>query len=835
MVGNDGHPFKGTFDGGGHTLTVDMGGNWADRALFYQIEDATIKNLNVAGAITLDRYRAATFAVFVSGNCTIQNCWSNVSVGTVSSYDYNGTRDGGAMVNFVKSGATINITDCAFTGCIYYLGSSRGGGGGMVGWADSGATANLTRCLFAPSNIEFLYTPHYSYYMFVMGSVRGNLNKCYYNATAAASSLIIEGTDASGMNNTQLLAALGSNWQIVGSDLVPKKLTQAISPIVDPVFTHVTLDNSTDAQARQTVSFSGGSFRGTYSPFAAADISDMLFDAHNADNSAFQAALSPIPPTPDSFVGWYTNTALTTPATVIPFDEYGNATLYTKWAVLELSDASDNNGAIMTAAASGINYDRITLSGRTLYRDGDWNTICLPFELSASQITASSLAGAVIKELDGTASNLTDGTLTLKFNDATAIEAGKPYIIRWEVTPDLVINSDGDWNTFAAAVSSGTTYEGQLVQLGADISVSNMVGGTFKGTLDGAGHTITANLSGNGDGTALFREISGATIQNVKVEGTITTSGQRPATFAAFVTGSSTIKNCWSTVDVSSTISNNWVDGGAFVARVNANKTLNISDCAFTGSVAYSSTANEGGGMVGWAQGGATANLTRCLFAPASLTMSNAEDKTYIFVSGAARGNLTDCYYNNTAKGSILQNEGTDASEMSNADLLSALGSNWQESGGKVVPKMTARVHFVTTAPVFSAVTVTATEPTTVSFTGGKFVGTYSPFEVNTSNIDEIIYLGSENIIGYASAPRTLRAFRAHFEVPTSSGARAMTRTVVNFGDGSENTTGIYENLGFNDRNVENEAWYSLDGRRLQGRPTAKGLYIHNGRKEVVR
>ena len=29
--------------------------------------------------------------------------------------------------------------------------------------------------------------------------------------------------------------------------------------------------------------------------------------------------------------------------------------------------------------------------------------------------------------------------------------------------------------------------------------------------------------------------------------------------------------------------------------------------------------------------------------------------------------------------------------------------------------------------------------------------------------------------------------------------------------------------------------WYTLDGRRLSGRPAQKGLYIRNGRKEVIR
>jgi hypothetical protein len=31
------------------------------------------------------------------------------------------------------------------------------------------------------------------------------------------------------------------------------------------------------------------------------------------------------------------------------------------------------------------------------------------------------------------------------------------------------------------------------------------------------------------------------------------------------------------------------------------------------------------------------------------------------------------------------------------------------------------------------------------------------------------------------------------------------------------------------------EGWYSLDGRKLDGEPTKKGLYIHNGKKFVIK
>ena len=31
-----------------------------------------------------------------------------------------------------------------------------------------------------------------------------------------------------------------------------------------------------------------------------------------------------------------------------------------------------------------------------------------------------------------------------------------------------------------------------------------------------------------------------------------------------------------------------------------------------------------------------------------------------------------------------------------------------------------------------------------------------------------------------------------------------------------------------------NDDWYNLEGRKLQGCPTKKGVYLHNGRKVIV-
>ena len=85
----------------------------------------------------------------------------------------------------------------------------------------------------------------------------------------------------------------------------------------------------------------------------------------------------------------------------------------------------------------------VTLAGRTLYKDGKWNTICLPFDLN---ISGSILDGNNVDVRTLSSSNFdhSTGVLTLNFTsegDVTKLDAGTPYIIKWSKTnesdPDL--------------------------------------------------------------------------------------------------------------------------------------------------------------------------------------------------------------------------------------------------------------------------------------------------------------------------------------------------------------------------------------------------------------
>ena len=90
----------------------------------------------------------------------------------------------------------------------------------------------------------------------------------------------------------------------------------------------------------------------------------------------------------------------------------------------------DNTEALTTYNGRSMN---VAFTGRTLYKDGSWNTLCLPFYVE--DISGSPLAGATVKEL--TDASFADGTLTLTFADAASIKAGQAYLVKWDSGTDL--------------------------------------------------------------------------------------------------------------------------------------------------------------------------------------------------------------------------------------------------------------------------------------------------------------------------------------------------------------------------------------------------------------
>jgi hypothetical protein len=112
-------------------------------------------------------------------------------------------------------------------------------------------------------------------------------------------------------------------------------------------------------------------------------------------------------------------------------------------AMPALRDNADNTDMInyLATLPTSIGTYSVSLSGRTFYKDGYWNTLCLPFDLD--DFTGTPLEGATVMKLDisNTGFNRTTGTLTLNFVEKNEITAGFPYIVRWG-TPENPAGTD---------------------------------------------------------------------------------------------------------------------------------------------------------------------------------------------------------------------------------------------------------------------------------------------------------------------------------------------------------------------------------------------------------
>ena len=67
---------------------------------------------------------------------------------------------------------------------------------------------------------------------------------------------------------------------------------------------------------------------------------------------------------------------------------------------------------------------------RNLYRDGYFNTLCLPFSMSAAEIDASPIAGVQVYEY--VRAEKTSSGLDIYMRPVKTITAGVPYLVRWE-------------------------------------------------------------------------------------------------------------------------------------------------------------------------------------------------------------------------------------------------------------------------------------------------------------------------------------------------------------------------------------------------------------------
>ena len=183
MAGSGKYPFKGTFDGDGHTLTFNHTASAPYGAPFQNTDGATIRNLHVTGLIEGGNWNYMGGLVgSANGKLTIENCRVSTQISTTFDSNTLSANVGiGGFVGLLSSQYNqCHITGCVFDGLIYNPNTwnQTYGCGGFVGCFSQYGYAILEDCLF----IEGQYDNNGGKHELLWG-YDNNMNSTFFHRT----------------------------------------------------------------------------------------------------------------------------------------------------------------------------------------------------------------------------------------------------------------------------------------------------------------------------------------------------------------------------------------------------------------------------------------------------------------------------------------------------------------------------------------------------------------------------------------------------------------------------------------------------------------------------
>ena len=197
--------FRGTFDGQGHTLTINYvtaqmptAQKFFGCAPFGYVIDGTIRNLHIAGTIVSSHEGVAGLIGYADGNTLIENCYSSVNF-TFNTYDALG---GAGFVYYTHNDASVlTIRDCIYDGTIS---GQRGYNAGFVVWYPR------STCEISNSLVTATISESYDCCTFIRPNTSNyTLTNCYYK-TPLGKAQGIQAT-ADDLSNGTTTAALNNN------------------------------------------------------------------------------------------------------------------------------------------------------------------------------------------------------------------------------------------------------------------------------------------------------------------------------------------------------------------------------------------------------------------------------------------------------------------------------------------------------------------------------------------------------------------------------------------------------------------------------------------------
>ena len=271
-------------------------------------------------------------------------------------------------------------------------------------------------------------------------------------------------------------------------------------------------------------------------------------------------------------------------------------------------------------------------------------------------------------------------TYALNFGNFTAttpVTADKTVDVGVDVSGTFPIATKDDWKEFCGVVNNGVTaVDAKLtadVNLGTEVVWVGDNYNQYGGTFDGQGHTLSFDWTSQGD-PAPFDFVDGATIKNLRTKGKITTSGGEASGLLGNAYGATTISNCVSDVEITSSIDWDACKAAGLVQTVGYNGKVTVTDCVVKGNI--NATTEKGRkGMAGFVytlDDGGACTLTNCLylgknngvgdecftFAPAGVTLNNCY---YLNACGKAQGDkITEAQLESGEVAHLLQGTRTE-------------------------------------------------------------------------------------------------------------------------------------------------------------------------------
>ena len=181
---------------------------------------------------------------------------------------------------------------------------------------------------------------------------------------------------------------------------------------------------------------------------------------------------------------------------------------------------------------------------------------------------------------------------------AVALAIGMLPAMAWATGTPIEIKTAEDLSKVTGSNDYVLMNDIELSGAWTPISNVSLVSDAFAGTFDGNGHTISGLNGSNG----LFGFVNGATIKNLKVEGTISGTSANVGGIVGKTQTGTRIENCTFAGNIKSTSTGSSAGVGGIVGKVNTGS-LTITNCYNTANV---TSGKNAGGILGYSSAAGT-------------------------------------------------------------------------------------------------------------------------------------------------------------------------------------------------------------------------------------